>query len=315
MHRKNITLLLLLSFLLYPVYCLATPDGTYLVQMKGTNYLFQGATSTTTIKTNTTLTVLTMDENITIKVEQIDSIHTPTTYKGKWNKQTGDFSAIWWFKGAANKSKLLFGKVKKNQISGSLVYPKVAHNLIPGYVNLEFSGSKDAGQRDLGSGNSHSSLTTPLPAFNNDCITFDPDHLKVHNIDGQWNITTGEDELINFGNRRLEAAEALIIIKYYEMDQVCYVGQPDPALTYWLVRAGSPSGSLSKEDCIGFSSHKLVLRKIKKRWKIYEGENLLLDIGPDNLEARLVLHSLKRYRFQYHCFVGRPRPSFDYWRR
>jgi uncharacterized protein YkwD len=148
-----------------------------------------------------------------------------------------------------------------------------------------------------------------------DCIPFDPNRATVQRASGRWKIAVGNMWLLDFGNSRSEADQALSIIRHYRMDRQCFVGRPDPSLTYYLAAGAAPTGSMSGEDCTSFNPSTLEAKYVSGRWKIVEGDHWLLDFGNSSQEARQALSIIRSYGFDSLCFVGRPQPSFTYLKR
>jgi hypothetical protein len=69
-----------------------------------------------------------------------------------------------------------------------------------------------------------------------DCIPFDRGHLAVVEIGGRWKIVEGTHWLLDFGPGEGNARAALHFIRRHRLDQVCYVGRPDPSMTYFKTR-------------------------------------------------------------------------------
>lgn len=65
-----------------------------------------------------------------------------------------------------------------------------------------------------------------------DCLRFDPNQLSLTQTDGRWKIAQGERWLFDFGSKRSEARQALAVIRQYGFSQSCFVGRPDPGLSY-----------------------------------------------------------------------------------
>lgn len=65
-----------------------------------------------------------------------------------------------------------------------------------------------------------------------DCIGFDPARLKLQQEGSQWLMTDGRSRMRVFPNRN-EAEQALAIIRKYGFTQTCYIGRPDPSMTYF----------------------------------------------------------------------------------
>ena len=150
--------------------------------------------------------------------------------------------------------------------------------------------------------------------FKEDCIPFKPNLIEVKNIGGRWKIVQGSHWILDFENHEAEARLAFSIIKHYGMTRICFVGRPDPSMTYFLVGRRGPSGSFPGEDAIGFNPAKIEVKEINGRWKIVENGHWIMDFENNAGEARKAFRIIKRYRFRYICFVGRPDPSMVYFR-
>jgi len=148
-----------------------------------------------------------------------------------------------------------------------------------------------------------------------DCINFDPLRAEVKQIQGSWKIVVGDMWLLDFGANESEARRALEIIKNYRMNSQCFVGRPDPSMVYYLVNGAAPTGAMAGEDCIGFNPANIEVKQVQGSWKIVEGSHYIMDFGTNEAEARLAFQLIKKYGFTCICFVGRPGPSFVYFRK
>lgn len=70
----------------------------------------------------------------------------------------------------------------------------------------------------------------------NDCIGFNPATAHVAHVGGHWKIVDGAQWIADFGNRHGEANKAMAIIHRYRMNRQCFVGRPNPSMSYWLSR-------------------------------------------------------------------------------
>ncbi|MFX1475845.1 MAG: hypothetical protein ACFFCO_10280 [Promethearchaeota archaeon] len=148
-----------------------------------------------------------------------------------------------------------------------------------------------------------------------DCIGFHPDRIEVKRVSGRWKIVEGSHWILDFENLEAEARLAFSIIKHYRMDQICFVGRPDPSMTYFLSRRRAPKGPFPGEDAIAFNPKKIEVKQISGRWKIVEGSHWIMDFETNAGEAREAFQIIKKYGFKYICFVGRPDPSLTYFRK
>jgi hypothetical protein len=155
----------------------------------------------------------------------------------------------------------------------------------------------------------------PLPALQEDCVSFNPATTTVRNINGRWTIVDGAHLMFNFGDKKAEAMQALRVIKHYRMNSSCFVGRPDPSFRYLLVNGQAPQGNMPGEDCVSFNPNSIEVKNIGGNWKIVDGSHWLFDFGGKESEARKAFAIIKKYGFTRSCFVGRPDPSFNYLRK
>jgi predicted Ser/Thr protein kinase len=148
-----------------------------------------------------------------------------------------------------------------------------------------------------------------------DCVGFNPKTIQVKQISGNWKIVDGSHWVFDFGSSRDEAEKAYNIIKFYGMNQSCYVGRPDPSFRYLLVSGNAPSGSFSGEDCVAFNPNTIEVKQVSGNWKIVDGSHWVFDFGSNKDEAVTAMNIIKKYGFRYSCYVGRPDPSFMYLRK
>ncbi|TLU83450.1 MAG: hypothetical protein FDX30_10490 [Chlorobium sp.] len=154
-----------------------------------------------------------------------------------------------------------------------------------------------------------------LPQVQEDCLSFNPATASVRNIDGRWTIVDGNHLMFNFGDKRMEALQALKIIKYYRMNSSCFVGRPDPSFQYLLVNGQAPQGNLPGEDCVSFNPNTSEVKNIGGRWKIVDGSHWVFDFGDKEGEARTAFAIIRKYGFTFVGYVGRPNASFIYLRK
>ncbi|HHE07779.1 MAG TPA: hypothetical protein ENL01_02555 [Chlorobaculum parvum] len=65
-----------------------------------------------------------------------------------------------------------------------------------------------------------------------DCVSFNPNTIKVKKINGRWKIVDGNHWVFDFNDKEGEARTAFAIIKKYGFNHSCYVGRPDPSFMY-----------------------------------------------------------------------------------
>jgi hypothetical protein len=68
---------------------------------------------------------------------------------------------------------------------------------------------------------------------NEDAIHFNPATTTVRQIGQRWKIADGNNWLLDFGPGEGNAKLALYFIKKYGFTHICYVGRPNPPMTYF----------------------------------------------------------------------------------
>ncbi|MDI6781753.1 MAG: CARDB domain-containing protein [bacterium] len=66
-----------------------------------------------------------------------------------------------------------------------------------------------------------------------DCLGFSLDTVEVQRIDERWKIVDGSHWIMDFEDNEYEARIAFGVIKKYSFDRICFVGRPDPSMTYF----------------------------------------------------------------------------------
>lgn len=149
-----------------------------------------------------------------------------------------------------------------------------------------------------------------------DIIRFNNQRAQVTNIDGHWKVVADNMWLLDFGSNQAQANQALQTIRFYRLNQQCFVGRPDPSMQYYLSNGMPPTGPIPGEDSIRFDNNNLRVVNYNNRWKIIEGTNhAMLDFDQNEAEAWAALRIIWKYDFNYICFVGRPNPPMIYFRR
>lgn len=66
-----------------------------------------------------------------------------------------------------------------------------------------------------------------------DCTRFNPANVRVSQIGGRWKIVEGSHWIMDFGSKASEAQQALRIIRHHRFTRMCFVGRPNPSMTYF----------------------------------------------------------------------------------
>ena len=148
-----------------------------------------------------------------------------------------------------------------------------------------------------------------------DCVSFDPDNARAHQVDGRWKVTDGGHYLLDFGSEGRQARHAVTFIRHYGMDESCYVSRPNPPMRYFLVDGKSPNGSHRLEDCAAFDNDQVEADRVRGKWRVVSGDRWLINFENDRAGAEKAAKIIRYYGFTRQCFVGRPDPGMAYFRR
>lgn len=158
-------------------------------------------------------------------------------------------------------------------------------------------------------------VARPQKTFNEDCLPLDPDAVSVGNRNGSWKLVQGSRWLLDAGANKAEMDAAKALVQHYGLDKHCFVGRPDPSLSYWLVGDAAPEGAFPGEDCVSINPNNLTVRDSGSRFTIVSNGNHFAFTAPTKAEAEDVIAVIKYYGFTRSCFVGRPDPSMSYLRK
>lgn len=156
----------------------------------------------------------------------------------------------------------------------------------------------------------------PEPSFDEDCIPFDPENVEIEEYDGdRWRLVHEGAAMLVFDEFE-NAKKARNVIQAYGFDDQCFVGRPNPPMTYWLADGGPAStddGTIEGEDCIGFDPENLQIEPFDgDRWRVVDGNSALL-VFDSEANAQRTIDVIRHYGFDRQCFVGRPDPPMAYW--
>jgi len=295
-------------------------SGPWEVKLHGSNYFTDRTPARVPIaETETTMDIEQNGDRVSITFGAFGGVHSATLFEGAFGQN--QFVATWWYQGYPHETKVLTGQYsdQSGKITGKMIYPRAADKpgMVPGWVEVNFVATRTVMAVQP---QPIQPIQPVIPAviqtlLKEDCIAFNPATTEVKNISGSWKIVDGSHWILDFGGNKAEADQALSIIKHYGLDSQCFVGRPDPSLTYWRVNGQAPSGPAPGEDAIGFNPDTIEVKQINGRWKIVDGSHWILDFEDNENEARTSLKIIKKYDFRYICFVGRPGPSMTYFRK
>lgn len=295
-------------------------SGPWEVKLHGYNFFTDRTPARVPIaETETTMDIEQNGDRISVTFGAFSGVHSATLFEGSFGQD--QIVATWWYQGYPHETKVLTGQYSEQtgKISGRMLYPRAADKpgLVPGWVEVNYVATRKIvaviPQPVQPIQPVIPAVIQPLPK--EDCLSFNPATTEVRNIGGRWKIADGGHLILDFGGNKDEADQALAIIKHYGLDSICFVGRPDPSLTYWRVNGQSPAGPAPGEDAIGFNPDTIEVKQINGRWKIIDGSHWILDFENNEAEARTSFQIIKKYGFRYICFVGRPGPSMTYFRK
>lgn len=295
-------------------------SGPWVVTLHGYNYFTDRTPARVPVmETETTMDIQQNGDRVSVTFGAFGGVHSATMFEGSYGQN--QLVATWWYQGYPHETKVLTGHYSEQtgNISGKMLYPRAADKpgLVPGWVEVNYVAKRKI----------VAVIPQPVqpiqpvipaviqPLLKEDCVGFNPVTTEVKNIGGRWKIADGGHLILDFGGNKAEADLALKIIKYYGMNSQCFVGRPDPSLTYWRVNGQAPAGPAPGEDSIAFNPDTIEVKKINGRWKIVDGSHWILDFEDNEAEAQTSFQVIKKYGFRYICFVGRPGPSMTYFRK
>jgi hypothetical protein len=132
----------------------------------------------------------------------------------------------------------------------------------------------------------------------------DPREVQLRQDHQQWKLCQGDYCLASFGWHEEDAREALQVLQHYQFTEKCWVGEPTPASTYYLVGGQAPRGVLLGLRSAEFHPDELSLSQVKGECFIYFAGRPLLRFGGHAEEARQMLQVIQHFRFDHLCRVG-----------
>jgi 2-haloacid dehalogenase len=153
-------------------------------------------------------------------------------------------------------------------------------------------------------------VTTP-----DDCLALDAKNVQVRQVAGSWKIAEGNEWVLDFGSMQANAERAKNVIVHYGFDRICFVGRPNPPMTYFTVEGHAPSGAMAGEDAIAFDLSGVVAQQSGGSWIVTDGTSSLLDFGNSKANALHALTIIKRHGFTHQCFAGHRHNAMMYFRK
>ncbi len=134
-----------------------------------------------------------------------------------------------------------------------------------------------------------------------DCIGFNPDRIEVAEIGGRYKIVEGNRWILDFGDNEDEANNSLAIIRNYGFQYICFVGRPDPSMSYF--RKGRRDGDRNLICTLfDYRSAEITIDKMGN-WTIVDRAQVLLNFGDKQVDAEKALAIIKHYRMNQQCYI------------
>ena len=152
--------------------------------------------------------------------------------------------------------------------------------------------------------------------FTQDCIAVNPDNISIQQSGSDFLVVDGSVSLMVFPELS-EAQDAQDLIEHYGFNEMCFVGRPDPGMTYWLTDGGpmpAGSGSPVDEDCIAVDPYNVSIDQSGSDFLVVDGAVSLM-VFPELAEAQDAVERIEFFQLTDMCFVGRPDPGMTYWLR
>ncbi|MGA7675780.1 MAG: hypothetical protein WCA78_12150 [Rhizomicrobium sp.] len=67
-----------------------------------------------------------------------------------------------------------------------------------------------------------------------DCIAFNPTTAHGAHFGHRWKIVDGVQWLADFGDDKKQVDSLLSLIRFYHLEEECFVARPNPSMVYWL---------------------------------------------------------------------------------
>lgn len=147
-----------------------------------------------------------------------------------------------------------------------------------------------------------------------DCLPINIQNLRIKKAGSEWELSDGWQRIGLYKNEA-EALKVKSVLIHYNLNEHCFVGRPNSKFEYYLTNGQSPQGSFPGEDCLGFNPIRLEMKWLDGRWLLVDGGHRILDFDQEGLECLASLQIIKKYAFNYICFLGRPKAYMVYFRK
>jgi hypothetical protein len=134
--------------------------------------------------------------------------------------------------------------------------------------------------------------------------SFDPQTVELKHLRGQWSLTAGEAVLKNLGPRGVEARQSWQLVRQLKLTQRGSLGGSRQLLEYWLSDGQAPRWLPPDVRSMPIDLGQLRVEEFRGNWVLREPARVLLNFGPEELEARQALAVFRKYGFDRVGVVG-----------
>ncbi len=149
-----------------------------------------------------------------------------------------------------------------------------------------------------------------IPVSSEDCLPYNKDGLAIADEGANgWLLRDGGSRMLLLDNQA-DATAALAVAEFYSVQ--CFVGRPQPEMTYWNGGSVLRAPSVAAPDCISHDPDALQIVPSGPTWRLTAGSQLLATLSSEADAGRALM--VARGASQ-RCFIGRDQPpaETEYW--
>jgi hypothetical protein len=135
-------------------------------------------------------------------------------------------------------------------------------------------------------------------------VSFDPERVQLEWQQGNWQLRVDGLLIRDYGRHEQAARQMQMLIRQLRLTQYGFVGQPRPALEYWLCNGQAPQGILLGLRTFALDQTSLRVEKALGQWCVRDAYQLMLGCERNEETARQALAILRKYRFSQAAVVG-----------
>jgi hypothetical protein len=151
-------------------------------------------------------------------------------------------------------------------------------------------------------------LGPPTPQVDPDAarVPFDWRQVQLRQDQGEWKLMAGGLALANFGPSAQEGRLALSALRHYRFGEQWRLGGERPYLTYFTAPARAPRGLLPGLPAEELNPEQLQVKQLETGYALCQGQRVVLRLRDREDDARKLLDTIKKNRFDRLCRIGEP---------